>query len=747
MRKVYIGRALAALACTTTLAGFSMPAFAQDAQAEVSGTVDANTIVVSARRRDETLQTTPVAITAVNAAMLENKASVNIGDLQGDAPNLLITQQNSGGQAANISIRGLSFANIEKASTPTVGVVVDGVMIGTNTGQLQDFFDVEQIEVLRGPQGTLFGANTIGGVINIMRSKPTKEAGAKLEASYGRWNTWSTRAVVNYGNSTTLGVKLWYFHNQSDGFYWNATTQSRGGGTNNDTFGGSVLWEPTGSIFDAQFSIQKVHQKFDPTVANITSSAEAFSAVMPKFQVDRNTTDDLYTVFTTPATSRYSAPDANLTLNFNADAVKLTSITGWRHSDEFQGQDFDGSSTNIYFSERTQKYTQWSQELRAAGKIFDGLDYVVGGFFFDSRFRLSADTFVFGSNTGTNVVTGHTRSLAAFGDFNWTVTDGVRVSFGGRWGQDKRELTNSYPGTLGVIGEGSRTFRKFTPKVGIDWRPNNDTMLYASWSRGYRSGGFSPRAMTKATAGTPYFPETVDSYEAGAKLDLLDRKLQFNLAGFYSKYKDMQQETTIPGGPQGSQTITSNIGSADIKGLELETTLRPIPGLKLTANAAILDSQFHGFVANNLYKGTLIPFDYSNNNLIYSPKFSGSLGAEYTYDTSFGNLVGIVGLRHISPYDEQVSSGGLTEHLTGGVVTSVTVNGNDPRVRTRTQDLVDASLTANFKLNGADAYVRVYGRNLANIKTTTHAFTVAGLWSFATALEPRTYGATVGVKF
>ncbi len=733
--------------CCAAFVAFPAAAHAQEAAGQAA-VLDPNSIVVTARRRDETLQTTPVAITAVNAAMLENKATVNIGDLQGDAPNLLITQQNSGAQAANISIRGLSFANIEKASTPTVGVVVDGVMIGTSTGQLQDFFDIEQIEVLRGPQGTLFGANTIGGVINIMRSKPTKKAGAKLEASYGRWNTWNTRAVLNYGDGETIGVKGWYFHSQSDGFYHNATTNSRAGGTNNDTYGASLLFEPAGSGFDAQISVQQVEQTFDPVVANITNSSEAFSAFMPANEANRNTRGDLYTVFTSPtAKSRYKAPDATLAMNLDTDAVKLTAITGWRHSKESQTQDYDGSSTNIYFSDRNQTYTQWSQELRAAGKITEGLDYVIGGFFFDSKFRLSANTYVFGANSGNQVVSGRTRSLAAFGDFNWSVVDGVRLSFGGRWSQDKRELTNSYPGTLGLIGAGERTFRKFTPKIGVDYRPNSDTMLYASWSRGYRSGGFSPRAMTPETASTPYYPETVDSYEAGTKLDLFGRKLQLNIAAFWSKYKDMQQDVTLPGGPQGSQTITGNIGSADIKGLEIESTLRPVRGLKITANAALLDSEFHDFIADNIYNGQLVPFDYSGNNLIYSPKFTGSVAVEYTADTSFGDVVTNFSWRHISPYDEQVSSGGLTPQLTGGVVTGVLVNGNDPRVRTRTQDLLDASITANFTLNGTEAYFRLYGRNLANIKTTTHAFTVAGLWSFATALEPRTYGATVGIRF
>ncbi|MFD2137578.1 TonB-dependent receptor plug domain-containing protein [Novosphingobium resinovorum] len=177
---------------SSALTCISAPAFAQDAapQAADTAVVDPNEIIVSARRRSETLQETPIAITAVSAAMLENKASANIGDLQGAAPGLLITQQNSGAQAANISIRGLTYADIEKSQTPTVGVVVDGVTIGTNTGQLQDAFDIAQIEVLRGPQGTLFGANTIGGVINITRTKPTMEPGGKAEFTYGRWNTW-----------------------------------------------------------------------------------------------------------------------------------------------------------------------------------------------------------------------------------------------------------------------------------------------------------------------------------------------------------------------------------------------------------------------------------------------------------------------------------------------------------------------------------------------------------------------------
>ena len=213
MKKAY-SRALAAAA----LAGSAM-FIAQAAHAQVSNedtdivpdpegptpaagpvtqSTNANQIIVTARRREESLQDTPIAITAINAAMLENKNSLNIGDLQGEAPNLLITQQNSGAAAANLSIRGLTYADVEKSQEPTVGVVIDGVFLGTNTGQLLDFFDIEQIEVLRGPQGTLFGRNTIGGVINIRRSRPTFETGLKAEISAARFGTYSGRAVAQF---------------------------------------------------------------------------------------------------------------------------------------------------------------------------------------------------------------------------------------------------------------------------------------------------------------------------------------------------------------------------------------------------------------------------------------------------------------------------------------------------------------------------------------------------------------------
>ncbi|MEG3124218.1 TonB-dependent receptor [Sphingomonas sp. GB1N7] len=752
--KASIARALLVTVSASTAIAFAAPAHAQDASAAAAQPAEeakSTDIIVTARRRDETLQTTPIAITAITTAQLEGKATVNLGDLQGTAPNLLITQQNSGAAAANLAIRGLTYADIEKSQEPTVGVVVDGVFIGTSTGQYLDFFDIAQIEVLRGPQGTLFGRNTIGGVINIQRSRPTGKLGVKAELSYGSFNTLSARAVVNVPLGDTLALKGFYFRTKSDGFYHDAFTgKARGGGTNQN-FGASLLFTPS-STFDALLTLEKQVQSADVVNSNIAKTGELFCSFEPANECNRNQTTDLYTVFTSPAASKYSAPAATLEMNATLGAVKLTSITGYRKSTEAQTQDFDGSSADLYYVDRRQKYHQFSQELRAAGKFTDTFDYVVGGYYFESKYTLGQATRLFAFNptiapytfdTNPQIVTGSTKSYAVFGDFDWKFADKFRLSFGGRYTIDRKKLTNAFL-TSGPVGNGAATFRKFTPKVGLDYRPNEDAMIYASWSRGYRSGGFSSRAATAATAGTPYQPENVDSYEVGTKLTLLDRKLFLNLAGFVSKYKNLQQNTTIPGGPTGNQTITSNVGSANIKGIEADLTARPAKGLTLRASAGFLDSKFKNFVAGNTIGATILPFDYSLNSPIYSPKASLSGNVEYVLPIEAAKVTFNAGIRHISSYDQQISLGPLTGNLTTG---PVIVNGNDPRVRTKPQNLVDASLTSSFDLNGYKVKATVWGRNLTDDRGTTAAFTVAGLWSFASAREPRAGGVTLGFEF
>ncbi len=250
-------------------------------------------IVVSARRRKETIQDTPIAITAVTTAQMEAMGNTKMSDIQGMVPNLLMTQQVTGGQALNMSLRGLSFADIEKSFDPTVAVVVDGAFIGTSTGQLLDFFDIASIEVLRGPQGTLFGRNTIGGVINVQRTRPADEYTGKFELEGGSYNTITGRGVFNAPLiKGLLDAKVFLFHTSTDGFLKYANTGQNGGGGDNTNFGASFLLTPS-DAFNALLTLEKQTSTYDNAVSNISKTGEVFCAIVSPSQCNRNTTTDL----------------------------------------------------------------------------------------------------------------------------------------------------------------------------------------------------------------------------------------------------------------------------------------------------------------------------------------------------------------------------------------------------------------------------------------------------------------------
>jgi iron complex outermembrane receptor protein len=724
----------------------------------VEDAVGLQEVTVTARRREETLHDAPLAITALNTAILEAKNTVNIGDLQGSMPNVLITQQPAGAAAANISIRGLTFADIEKSFDPTVGIVVDGVFLGTNTGQYLNFFDIADLEVLRGPQGPLFGRNTIGGVINVTRSKPTGEWGAKVELSYGSFDTSTERGVFNAPLiKDVLALKLFGFNTKTDGFLHDAITGARTGGSQNQQYGAALLFTPS-NRFDALLTVEKMVQYFQPVGGTLVSSSELFGEVLLGAglanEVDRNNTTDLYTVFRNPlapqASAHYNAPAATLTLNLHTGPVKLTSVTGYRSSREDQVQPFDGTSLGLYIAHRIQPFHQFSQEIRASGNATESLDYVVGAYYYDGVYTLTQFTDLFGGGYGLpQIVSGESRSFAGFADFDWAFIDRWRLNFGGRYTHDYKSLNNtaSVGGVETFLGAPSASFGKFTPKVSIDYRPSSDIMYYGSYSVGYRSGGFSNRSADAFTTNHAFQPETVDSAEIGVKSEWFDKRLTVNADYFDAKYKDMQQNTTIPGGATGNETVVSNVGSAVVRGLEVEVAGRATQNLTLNGSVGTLSSHFNGFVVNQVLPGQLVssPADYSKNNLIYNPTMTAAASGVYTLPTSFGDLRANVSYRHIASYDLQLSLGPYSQP--GGPGTLALVNGNDPRMRAPAENRVDASITGDFTMANAKSHVTIYGRNLTDSRVPTNAFTVAGLFSFGYGGEPRSFGVTLGVEF
>lgn len=719
-------------------------------------------IVVSARRRNETIQQTPIAMTAISAAQLEATASVKIADIQGQAPNLLITQQVTGGAAANISIRGLSFADIEKSFDPTVAVVVDGAFIGTSTGQFLDFFDIESIEVLRGPQGNLFGRNTIGGVINITRTRPKDELSGKFEVEYSSYDSVATRGVIHMPLVPgKVNSKFFMFYAKSDGFYKNYADGARRGGGNNYNFGAAFDFKLSDN-FDALLTLEKQTSKHDNVVSNISGTGELFClfAAVPN-QCNRNTTGDLYTTFADPSLATYSSPAATLELNLDLDAVKLVSITNYRESKDSSFEDVDGFAEPFYRVDRRSKFWQFSQELRASGQFSDGFDYVVGGYYYDSKYNLNQQTDLFGGGFYQSQITdGWSTSYAAFGDFNWEFMPQLRLNFGGRWTHDKKSLQTQAPDALGVFtnfGKNSKSWSKFTPKVSVDYRPSDTLMVYGTWSRGYRSGGFSGRGLDQVSATTPFNPEAVDSFEVGLKSSWFDRRLTFNVAGFYTKYDDIQQTITKSGGSTGNITIVENAASAKVKGIEVDMTARPADGLTLRGSFGWLDNKFQGFTNQEAWTifdpldptvildSGLHTYDYSGVNMIYAPKVTASLNLEYAHEVGDGKVQLNGSYRYIARYDQQISRDARIPTVATNGTTVLT--SNDPRVRTDAQNLFDASISYSIPTGSGEARIALFGRNIFDDRGAATAFTVAGLWSFATAREPRIFGVQAGYKF
>jgi iron complex outermembrane receptor protein len=740
------------------LALLAQPAQAQDAAPATAQAQSAEggvpEILVTARRRNESIQTTPIAVTAIAPAQLEASAAINIGDLQGAAPNVLITVQSTRAAAANISIRGIAFADVEKSFDPAVGVNVDGVYIGTSTGQLLDFFDIDSIEILRGPQGTLFGRNTIAGVINIRRTRPTGEWGGKFEAGIASYDQFSARGVLNAPIIPgVLAAKLFDFHTEGSGYYRELGTGKHRGGSNTENFGASFLLTPTPD-FNALLTLEKQVQDFDPVNGSLPPPGDVFCGFLPI--CGGNTTTDIYKVFPAPGNfGHYRSPAATLEMNWDVGPVKLTSVTNYRSSTEHQNQDF--ATGGLYIADRAQRYHQFSQELRAAGKLSDSFDYVTGVYYFNSRYHLIQNTTVFGAFAGTQDTTGKSESYAGFFDFDWKIFDRVRISGGGRYTHDRKENINPL---LGGGISASKTWSKFTPKIGIDYRPTDDIMVYGSWSRGYRSGGFNGRGQTVFSATTPYDPETVDSYEVGLKSEFFDRHVSLNLAAFYTDYKNIQQSTTISlAGGVGNETIVTNAASAKIKGVEADLTVRPFQGLTLRSSVGYTDSKFGGFVVSQPVTGIAFPvlFDLSNVDLIYAPKITFAVNAEYTVPMEMGPLRGHLklnaGYRYLSRYDQQIAADPATVIPAGVTPTTVVpVSRNDPRLRSDRQNLLDASISFIWDMNdhGAHARATFYVRNLLDDRGPNTAFTVAAyptLWAFAAAREPRVYGAQLGFEF
>jgi iron complex outermembrane receptor protein len=750
-----MNRKLSKTALSLAIAGLTITGVPQIAHAE---DVALEEILVTARKRQESLQDVGLAVSALNRTEIDRMFGRDLADLASVSPNLIIddTAQGPGGVAA-IFIRGIGVADVEKNFDPAVGVVVDGIFLGANAGSILRSIDLNSVEVLRGPQGTLFGRNTIGGLINVTHTQPTGELGAKIRAGIEDYDTYYADGIFNFGITDDLAAKISLAkRDQQDGYYDNVTTGEDGVGANDyESYGINLLWDASDDLeFEFTYQNEDIDQD-TPPLLNTAQPRHAFCSGFGFCSPNENTpiTGDRYKIaqfYVRPAGPRstrenpsvFSAREDLIPVDDEAtfetdfyqfearwamnDAMSWDYLFGYWESDETILSNWDGTPILLYGTDRPAQYDQTSHELRLTYDNNGALSFVAGGYLWESDYAIQLRSYVPGGDPEFSTILDQlqeseqdTDSWAVFFEADYNLTEALTLTVGGRYTEDEKESRQ-----YGAVNTGpnhpDEDWDEFTPRLGVRYQLNDDVMLFATYSAGYRSGGFNGRVANIVDATQPYDPETVDNYELGIKSEWWDNRVRVNANLFYMEYDDKQEELQLPDdNDTGQKTVVENASSATIQGVEVDVQAFVTDNLSLRANLGYLDSEYDDFV----YEGLEGPVDLSGLDFRRAPDWTGTLDATYEWDMAGGTAWVRGAYHYIGSHFVNVS--------------------NSPELENDDQHLVDASI--NYSRNAWT--FSVFGRNLTDEDGYTHGYDVAGLWSYASARPPLTYGAEVVFNF
>lgn len=646
--------------CALTLAALDTqtPALAASALEEV---------LVTARKRSESLQDTPVSVTALSRETLIQSGMQQLTAIERQTPNLSFTVGTGGGSSTvNAFLRGVGEFDFILTTDPAVGVYLDGVYLSRAFGANLELSDVERIEVLRGPQGTLFGKNSIGGAINVITRRPTGETEAEIKLSTGSRDL---RGISLYGQtaiSDNLAASASFLQREADG--WQRRPGNDAGDIDLATGRVSLAWTPS-ETFDSTLTADWHRQ--DQT---------GYPNVMLTWQ-DGTTFGDLWNLLNpgNPCCTPNSDIDRSgaggplpeddvegLGLNWTnrwqvSEQLELKSITAWREVDAQFGRDGDNSLLNYNGDYHDQDHEQWSQELQFLGS-YGNWEWVGGLYYFEEDTRDLTDLIII-QGLGTSVSFDNrqkTTSQAAYAHATYNLTPSLDLFAGIRYTREEKDFTQGISNTdFGVPhvffqpGEpvGSCNFDRPTawfdcsqdwsntsPKAGLSWQLNEDLMLYAHVSRGFRSGGYNGRAFGSAADLQEYEPEILTGYEMGIKSEWLDRRLRLNAAAFYNDYEDIQVLITRAG-----SVAVENASEASIEGIELEATWLPTETLRLHSGIGYLHDDSEGWID--------ITGDFTDTELKHTPEWTANLAIDYQRSLGdYGSLTFRGDIRYTAEY-------------------------------------------------------------------------------------------------
>jgi iron complex outermembrane receptor protein len=553
-------------------------------------------ISVTAQRTSSTVQETPIALTAVDAQLLEERQIISVKDVGGIVPGLLVEPVTSTSNSARIVMRGVGQENSGILYDPGIGVYVDDVYQPRLNGVFFDFFDVERVEVLRGPQGTLYGRNTSGGAIKLVTRTPSLE---RIEAggdiSYGSYDALSLRGYASVPIVTDkLAMSASFVKRERDGFIKSTRTGEALGDVDSLAARAKLHYKPTDDL-SVTLSLDYMQDRGDAGIG--VPILPAANVVNPNARPDRN----LYTTeFDGPQVSDLDSIGfvANIRYDIN-DSLTLSSITGYRSLDLEQAAQFSQTATAVLGGDYTATDDSFSQEITLelqAGR-FTG---VAGLYYFKETGEMHRGFLTL--PPGHAYSTKHdlrreTEAIAVFAEVNAEIFDGFSLIGGIRWTEEDAYLSQIYPTIYNVKQAAKDSFSDVTPKLGFNWHVASDTMIYATYTEGFKSGGFNNltpnvNPSTGDRIGPEVFgPETVESYEAGIKLTTPNRKGRLNLALFQANYEGVQLPAFIPG---TTITTVKNATSARIEGIELEPTWRPTDSFELFGALSFLTGKYTG---------------------------------------------------------------------------------------------------------------------------------------------------------
>ncbi len=718
-RWLYCGAALAAIGAS--------PVMAQETAGSEGPAAAVEDIVVTAQRREQRLQDVPLAVSAFSMESLEDGKVESLLNLDGKVPNVVLAPVGAYPFASAFYIRGLGYADVESSFEPSVGVELDGVYLSRNVGAVQDFFDIGGVTILRGPQGTLYGRNTIGGVVSVQSRRPSFDFGARAQATFGSNGRQELRAGVEGALiEDKLAGKFSFLTKTYDGYIKNYDGRDMGA-QDVTSMRGALLWTPTAS-FDATLIVDYTKDKGTGTAFE---NASLPSMVLPGFGEPADTDGDpLLSHVGDDIFSDLEALGVTLNANWDLGPVKLTSITGYRKTDTEVLSDFDGTPTPFMTVHRDETHDQFSQELRLASNTDGPLTYVVGAYYMTQEYDIATGQFgtVFGSPTaGSTIYTQQKAdSWAVFGQADYEVLPGLTVTAGGRYSKEEKTFTTQplfYPNAETF----EASFDDFSPKVGVSYKWSDTLMTYAQYSRGFRAGGFNGRAGSFLAVG-PYDSETVDSYEVGVKSDLFDRRLRLNAAVFTSDYQDMQQsvQQLIPG-TLINQTLVANVGAATISGFEAEATALLTDVFTISASVGYLDASYDEFMAD-LGDGLGV-IDRTYLPMPYAPKWSNSVTFNYKDDFDFGRVTAQASVRHMTDMYTSFSTLNATTDLT----------------MRQSNTVVDGSVS--LELPDGRWRVSLWGKNLTDELVINNTFGVGNLLASRVYQPPREIGVDLSLTF